>query len=176
MPHIPSAQSYRFRKQTSTKRFQINLPDYTVSQPEGQYCARSDSYIAVKQQVPYPYKTEVPCNQTTSLSEHSYGYLSTRKSCGSYNMRHWTWLAKLSQLFSQITCRSLTMMDCHIISGRSYRQRKGTSETDICSRDPQYRHTVDSCKPWLKRLRKFLGLLNPKVHHRIHKFRYLTIL
>jgi hypothetical protein len=82
-------------------------------------------------------------------------------------MRHWTWLAKLSQLFLQITCRSLTMMDCHIISGRSYRQRKGTSETDICSRDPQYRHIVDIFKPWLKRLKKFLGLLNPKVYRRI---------
>ena len=118
-------------------------------------------------------------------------------------MRHWTWLAKLSQLFSQITCRSLTMIDCHSISGRSYRQRKGSSETDICPRDPQYRHTVGSVCPrdpqyrhtvgsicprdpqyrhtvgsfkrWLKRLRKFLGLLNPKVHCLIHKFRYLTI-
>lgn len=38
--------------------------------------------------------------KTTSHSEYAHGYLSTRKSCWSYSITHWTWLAKLSQLFS----------------------------------------------------------------------------
>jgi len=47
-----------------------------ASQSGGHTSQDLPSYIAVKEQVPYPYKTEVPCDQTTLLSEHLYGFLS----------------------------------------------------------------------------------------------------